>query len=44
MICKICGQTLERLMLLALVETAGGKVYPSSVECEHEFVEEDKEE
>ena len=39
--CNNCGQSLKRLMLLALLEDAGAKVYPSSTHCrrgvEHNF-------
>lgn len=42
--CKKCGETLLRLMILALAQDAGARVYPSATEClageEHEFVEE----
>ena len=42
--CIKCGQTLYRLMLLALLEDAGAKVYPSAIQCseggEHDFEEE----
>jgi hypothetical protein len=43
--CKKCGETLLRLMFLALAEDAGAGVYPSATECfaggEHDFVEEE---
>lgn len=41
--CKYCGQTVKRLMLLAVLEDAGCRVYPSATHCsenqEHEFEE-----
>lgn len=38
--CKKCGETLERLMLLAMIEDAGARVYPSASACEHDFEKE----
>jgi len=35
--CRNCGRTLTQLLLLAMMEDAGAKVYPSSGSCEHEF-------
>ena len=39
--CQNCGETLHRLMVKALLETAGAKVYPSALHCsegvEHDF-------
>ena len=39
--CKNCGQSLKRLMLLALIEDAGAKCYPNALYCspghEHNF-------
>lgn len=41
MVCKNCKQVLKGLILLALFEEAGCKVYPSSTECapgqKHQF-------
>ena len=43
--CKHCGQTLKRLILLAMPQDMGCTVYPSATHCpdsqEHEFVEKD---
>ena len=40
--CKNCGENAMRLILLAMMETAGAKVYPSSTHCteeqKHEFI------
>jgi hypothetical protein len=39
--CRNCKETVEDLMLLALAEDAGAKVYPSATHCtrgkEHDF-------
>lgn len=35
--CKKCGESLRRLMLLAMIQDAGARVYPSALECDHEF-------
>jgi hypothetical protein len=41
--CIRCGNSLQQLMCLALLEDAGAKVYPSSSYCswgvEHDFSE-----
>ena len=43
MYCKHCGENVNRLILLAMMEEAGAKCYPSSTHCtketEHEFVQ-----
>jgi hypothetical protein len=43
--CKHCGQSLKRLILLAMLQDAGCAVFPSATHCwdgqEHEFVEDD---
>lgn len=42
--CKHCGQQLQRLILLALLQDVGCSVFPSATHCseaqEHEFVKE----
>ena len=44
--CKNCGESLKRLMLLAMLSDAGAKVSPGANECnsvghdKHEFVDE----
>ena len=35
--CKKCGETLRRLMLLAMMMDAGASVSPSPLDCEHDF-------
>ena len=39
--CKHCGEPLDRLMLLALLQDLGAKVYPSATHCtkkrKHDF-------
>lgn len=39
--CRHCGMTVKRAMVLALLEDAGAKVYPSALHCapkkEHDF-------
>lgn len=41
--CSKCGESLYRLMLLALIQDAGANVYPSATKCanggEHDLVE-----
>ena len=39
LVCKKCGQTLKRLMLLALLCDAGAKCAPHPLDCEHDFSE-----
>jgi len=44
--CKHCGESVRRLMLLAMAEDAGAECYPSALQCEpgkdHDFIEEPK--
>lgn len=35
--CKKCGDSLKRLMLLAMLQDAGAQCSPGPLECEHEF-------
>jgi len=40
-VCIHCGMTFRRAILLAMLEDAGAKVYPNSLQCadgqEHDF-------
>lgn len=40
-VCKNCGENAMRIILLAMMETAGVRAYPSSTHCteeqEHKF-------
>lgn len=43
--CRYCGQTAQRLLLLAMTQLAGGTVHPSPDQCggrdlgDHDFTE-----
>ena len=43
MICSKCKMTLKKMMLLAMLQDAGARVYPTALECsegrEHELID-----
>lgn len=40
-VCKKCGESLQRLIVLALACDAGARCYPHPLACQHEFVKAD---
>lgn len=37
--CNKCGESVRRLMLLAMMMDAGAHVHPSPLACDHDFAE-----